>query len=346
MSRAALVLILPVILAAACDAPRATPPSVPRATATTVTAALAPPALARPAVKLDGAQSLVDSATPRMLIRTGDASVEWIPLSRQSTRCISSRGGWAGGSPEPHLQVARISCAGHAAAAHSADRFGDAQSLGTLGRVEWVNVAAQDVGEEYVDLTARAANAERLERRLIDLLARRTGKLEDVLAVERELARVREEIERYEGRLRYLRTHVATSSLAVRVHERAPVIAGPGGTGLIGEAFRDAWRNFLHAIAGGIALGRHCPASSCRGSRVVRDPASEGTPGRVDYAAMTVDILAIAAHRDDVELTCAGTLIRAADAGHSTAILDLTGGESGTRGVPRCARRKRRRPAW
>ena len=40
----------------------------------------------------------------------------------------------------------------------------------------------------------------------------------------------------------------------MRVHERAPVIAGPSGTGLIGEAFRDAWRNFLHAIAGGIAL--------------------------------------------------------------------------------------------
>lgn len=47
---------------------------------------------------------------------------------------------------------------------------------------------------------------------------------------------------------------------------------------------------------------------------------------------MTVDILAIAAHRDDVELTCAGTLIRAADQGHSTGILDLTAGESGTRG--------------
>ena len=47
---------------------------------------------------------------------------------------------------------------------------------------------------------------------------------------------------------------------------------------------------------------------------------------------MTVDILAIAAHRDDVELTCAGTLLRAADAGYRTAVLDLTGGESGTRG--------------
>ncbi len=47
---------------------------------------------------------------------------------------------------------------------------------------------------------------------------------------------------------------------------------------------------------------------------------------------MPVDLLAIAAHRDDVELTCAGTLLRARDAGYSTAILDLTAGESGTRG--------------
>lgn len=47
---------------------------------------------------------------------------------------------------------------------------------------------------------------------------------------------------------------------------------------------------------------------------------------------MPVDLLAIAAHRDDVELTCAGTLIRAADAGHLTGILDLTAGEAGTRG--------------
>ncbi len=47
---------------------------------------------------------------------------------------------------------------------------------------------------------------------------------------------------------------------------------------------------------------------------------------------MPVDLLAIAAHRDDVELTCAGTLIRAADQGYRTAILDLTAGETGTRG--------------
>jgi bacillithiol biosynthesis deacetylase BshB1 len=46
----------------------------------------------------------------------------------------------------------------------------------------------------------------------------------------------------------------------------------------------------------------------------------------------SLDILAIAAHRDDVELTCGGTLIKAARLGRRTAILDLTQGETGTLG--------------
>src|SRR4051812_44572804 len=47
---------------------------------------------------------------------------------------------------------------------------------------------------------------------------------------------------------------------------------------------------------------------------------------------MTLDILAIAAHRDDVEQTCGGTLLKAAQAGQRTGILDLSQGEMGTRG--------------
>lgn len=47
-----------------------------------------------------------------------------------------------------------------------------------------------------------------------------------------------------------------------------------------------------------------------------------------------VDLLAIAAHPDDVELTCGGTLIKTARAGQRTGILDLTAGETGTRGSP------------
>lgn len=45
-----------------------------------------------------------------------------------------------------------------------------------------------------------------------------------------------------------------------------------------------------------------------------------------------IDVLAIAAHRDDVELICGGTMIRAAEQGYRTGVIDLTAGEMGTRG--------------
>jgi bacillithiol biosynthesis deacetylase BshB1 len=47
-----------------------------------------------------------------------------------------------------------------------------------------------------------------------------------------------------------------------------------------------------------------------------------------------IDLLAIAAHPDDVEQTCGGTLLRAANAGYRTGIIDLTAGDMGTRGTP------------
>lgn len=126
-------------------------------------------------------------------------------------------------------------------------------SLSTIGKVETVTSSAQDVGEEFVDITARVTNARRLEERLISLLANRTGKLDEVLRVERELARVREEIERYEGRLRYLSSRVAMSTLAITIHEPAPILGTNPGENPIGAALRRAWRNFLALIAGSIA---------------------------------------------------------------------------------------------
>lgn len=60
---------------------------------------------------------------------------------------------------------------------------------------------------------------------------------------------------------------------------------------------------------------------------------------------MPVDLLAIAAHRDDAELTCAGTLVRASDAGHRTGILDLTAGEAASRGSAQLRAREAERAA-
>lgn len=161
-----------------------------------------------------------------------------------------------------------------------AARFDEAlASLSPIGHVESVSSTAQDVGEEFFDLSARQANSQRLEERLINLLATRAGSLEDVLAVERELARVREEIERYTGRLRYLRTRVAISTLTVTVHEPEPLIGGSGGDNVIFGAFKSAWRNFVQFVAGFIAyLGILVPTAvlvvlAVMGWRRLRRPA-------------------------------------------------------------------------
>src|ERR1700691_310530 len=60
---------------------------------------------------------------------------------------------------------------------------------------------------------------------------------------------------------------------------------------------------------------------------------------------MKLDLLAIAPHPDDVELTCGGTMLKMAQAGYRTGILDLTRGETGTRGTPETRLREAARAA-
>lgn len=60
---------------------------------------------------------------------------------------------------------------------------------------------------------------------------------------------------------------------------------------------------------------------------------------------MKLDLLAIAPHPDDVELTCGGTMLKMAQAGYRTGILDLTQGEMGTRGTPETRLREATRAA-
>jgi hypothetical protein len=200
---------------------------------------------------------VTDTATaPSMLIRNGNAQIEVdsLEIAMQQVRDLAQRlGGYIANtqlaSGRDQIRTATLEMKFPAA------RWVDAVSgLKPIGKVEGLNEFTQDVGEEYVDVSARVQNAKRLEARLIELLANRTGRLSDVLAVERELARVREEIERYEGRLRFLRSRVSMSSLAVTVHEPFPVVSARGESGVLGDAFKQAWRNFVGFIAGIISL--------------------------------------------------------------------------------------------
>jgi len=88
-----------------------------------------------------------------------------------------------------------------------------------LGRVESESQSGEEVTAQYVDLEARLTNARNTEQRLTDLLRQRTGKLSDVLAVEKSIDEVRGSIERMEAEKKGLGNRVNFANLIVRVTE-------------------------------------------------------------------------------------------------------------------------------
>jgi hypothetical protein len=190
-----------------------------------------------------------------MIIRTGQVSIEVDSIDPAVTRVRNLAKAFGGyiGSSSIQRGAENVKTATLVIDVPEERLDGVLGQLNPIGRVESVNMTARDVGEEYVDFEARVVNSKREEQQLAVLLATRTGKLKDVLDLEQELARVRGEIEHYEGHLRYLKAHATMSALDVTVHEHATVLAEEPGEHPIREAVGQAWRNFVGLVAGGIA---------------------------------------------------------------------------------------------
>jgi hypothetical protein len=89
--------------------------------------------------------------------------------------------------------------------------------MAALGEVRRDSEKAEDVTEARADLRARLGNARAEESRMLALLAEKTGNLADVVAVEKELAAVRETIERFEAQERVLEGQIAMATVKVEV---------------------------------------------------------------------------------------------------------------------------------
>jgi len=98
------------------------------------------------------------------------------------------------------------------------DRF--LQRIRGLGDLKNQALGTEDVTKAYFDTDARLKNARVMEQRLIDMLKTKTGKVSDLLQVERELGRVREEIEKMQGQLKYWDSQVQFATVTISLAEK------------------------------------------------------------------------------------------------------------------------------
>lgn len=177
------------------------------------------------------------------------------------------------GSARPALDRILATHGGFAAQLSATDTKGEAQTLTAtlhvpsdklsavvnelkkLGRVESETQKGDEVTQQYTDLTARLSNARNTEQRLIAVLRERTGKVKDILEVEQEIARVREEIETMDAERRTMENRVqfATIQLQVREDYKAALEVAPPTTGTrlwnaLVAGIRDAAESFLALI--------------------------------------------------------------------------------------------------
>lgn len=170
--------------------------------------------------KLVAAQT--SPAAARMIVYQAQVTAETEDFEQFSTALateLAELGGFVASSNEQ--RVAGDQRAGVWTLRVPSERFADMMSwLDENANVFRKEVRSQDMTDEYVDLTARIANRKNSEQRLAEILKARAGGLEDVLTIEREIDRVREDIERMEGRLRLLSERIALSTIALDISTR------------------------------------------------------------------------------------------------------------------------------
>jgi Domain of unknown function (DUF4349) len=108
------------------------------------------------------------------------------------------------------------------------------------------NVTGQDVTEDFIDLEARIKTQKALELQFIEIM-KQARKVEDALEVQRQIADVRTEIERLEGRKRFLENRSSLSTITVNI--QAPKVIAVNPTGY-GHSIRDAVSESLELASG------------------------------------------------------------------------------------------------
>lgn len=124
-------------------------------------------------------------------------------------------------------------------------------AIGGLGKVLSQSIQAEDVTEEYIDLTARR-QALVEERGSYERIMQKADKVEDILRIQEQISRVQSEIDRIDGRLKYLSNRVEYATVTAQVSEPEPVGSTTGLS--FSEVINQGIEGF-YAVVAGIVIG-------------------------------------------------------------------------------------------
>ena len=135
------------------------------------------------------------------------------------------------------------------------DRFDSViDRISELGELEYQHISGEDITEMYYDIEGRLKVKRQSEESLLAIMSTRTNNLQDLLAVEKELARVREEIETLEGKLRYFDNLVGLSTITVTLFEPEPISTGRNALKPIKDALGDSVEILARSVGGLIII--------------------------------------------------------------------------------------------
>jgi Domain of unknown function (DUF4349) len=222
--------------------------------------AVAPPG-APAVVAPPTAQPVVAEPTARRVIRTAEVSleaVEPVAAQRTITQLAEARGGFVLSADTSRVRAedgAEQTLVTVVFRVPSVAFDATLQTLRGLGSVSTEKVTGQDVTEEYVDLEARLKAEYAVEQQYLAIL-KDAKAIPDILAVQEKLGEVRTEIERAEGRRRFLDSQTSLSTFTVHLakHIEAVDASGPGFGTSVRKAGRDAVDVAIAIVNGAIRL--------------------------------------------------------------------------------------------
>jgi hypothetical protein len=189
------------------------------------------------------ASQTAPASVERKIIRNANITLEIDEPTKGMQRIASlaeSRGGFVVTSESRHEAVAGgksyevITMQLRVPAAQFDATINEIRNAGS--RVTSEKISGQDVTEEYIDLEARLRTQRALEEQLLKIM-KDSNSVADALEVQRELANVRTEIERVEGRRRFLENQTSLSTISVTLQPPAPLINTKGFTRSVASAF-------------------------------------------------------------------------------------------------------------